>query len=104
MSLNKSVILVSFDVPVETKLERREYRVFHKHLKQSGYILLQQSLYIKMICAASYDSEYRALKKNAPASGTVLALPLTLNSFQKMVTVVGDKFDFASFSDEILCF
>lgn len=104
MPAEQNVMIVSFDVPVETKHDRREYRVFHKYLKQSGYVLLHQSLYIKMIRSSSFQHEYRELRMNAPNKGNVLALPLTLNAFRKMTAIAGENFDFESFSEEILCF
>ena len=102
--MERSVIMVSFDIPAETKPERRDYRVFHKYLKQSGFLMLQQSLYVKMITASSNKSEYHRLRKYAPVKGNVLVWSFSLNAFQKMTVVAGNNFDFHTLFDEILCF
>ena len=41
-------ILVMFDLPVQTSLDRREYTKFRKHLIKSGFFMLQESVYCKI--------------------------------------------------------
>ena len=37
-----------FDLPVETAAQRRDYRQFVKYLKQIGFIMFQESIYVKL--------------------------------------------------------
>ena len=41
-------ILVMFDLPVGTESERKNYRLFRKHLIKSGFLMLQESVYCKI--------------------------------------------------------
>ena len=37
-----------FDLPVDTEQQRRNYRVFRKYLIESGFVMMQQSIYTRM--------------------------------------------------------
>lgn len=41
------VVLVAFDLPTQTKKEKKIYRIFRFFLLRRGYIMLQYSLYYK---------------------------------------------------------
>ena len=42
-------LLVFFDLPVETVSQRKDYRLFRKHLIKEGYLMLQESVYAKLV-------------------------------------------------------
>ena len=42
-------ILVMFDLPMETSEERRNYRKFRKNLIKNGFIMMQESVYVKLV-------------------------------------------------------
>ena len=42
-------LMVFFDLPVETASQRREYRLFRKFLIKDGYLMLQESVYAKLV-------------------------------------------------------
>ena len=57
-----------FDLPMETKLELKNYRDFIKYLKSEGYIRLQYSVYSKLcINSDSAKTIEKRLIYNAPA-------------------------------------
>ena len=42
-------IMVFFDLPMETSRDRKEYTIFHKFLIKSGFIMMQKSVYSKLV-------------------------------------------------------
>lgn len=42
-------LLIFFDLPVETSKDRKEYTRFHKFLIKSGFIMMQKSVYSKLV-------------------------------------------------------
>ncbi|WP_394706819.1 CRISPR-associated endonuclease Cas2 [uncultured Bacteroides sp.] len=58
-------LLVFFDLPVETAKQRKEYRCFRHFLIKDGYLMLQESVYSKMVMDdANANSVILRLKKN----------------------------------------
>ena len=41
-------ILVMFDLPTETSEDRRNYRKFRKNLIKNGFIMMQESVYVRL--------------------------------------------------------
>ena len=41
--------MVLFDLPVLTERQRRDYREFRKYLIKSGFFMLQESVYCKLV-------------------------------------------------------
>lgn len=84
-------ILVFFDLPTETGEDRRSYRKFRKALVKNGFIMLQESVYCKMISSPSVEQSVRNLiRKNKPEKGLVQFLCVTEKQFSKMEYVVGE--------------
>ena len=97
------MILLLFDLPNETKEERREYTAFRKYLRRSGYFFIQKSVYVKMLCnVSSFHSELSDINEKAPKNGSVSLLPMNLNTFRNLQTVRGSGFDVDFFTSEIL--
>ncbi|WP_241957687.1 CRISPR-associated endonuclease Cas2, partial [Staphylococcus devriesei] len=42
-------VLLMFDLPVETKQQRRIYSKFRKRLIEDGFLMMQYSIYIKSV-------------------------------------------------------
>ena len=42
-------LIVFFDLPVVTSAERREYARFRKFLVRNGFVMMQESVYSKII-------------------------------------------------------
>ncbi len=84
-------MLVFFDLPTETAAERRNYRRFRKFLLQSGFLMLQESVYCKLLLNASAQSSMaEKIRKNKPPKGIVQMLTVTEKQFAKMEYVVGE--------------
>ena len=58
-------MLVFFDLPTETKQDRREYARFRRFLIKNGFIMLQESVYCKLLLhATAQHLVLNALYKN----------------------------------------
>ncbi len=83
-------VIVFFDLPVETSEERRNYRKFRKYLIKSGFLMLQESVYVKL--ALNYTQVEQIIsevKKEKPSKGLVQILSVTEKQFSKMEHVSG---------------
>lgn len=85
-------VLVFFDLPTNTMAEKREYRRFRKFLIRSGFIMLQKSVYSKLVLNTTAGNMVMAnTRKNKPKAGLVQMLSITENQFAKMEFVVGES-------------
>lgn len=83
-------MLVFFDLPVQTSKDRKEYRRFRKYLLSSGFLMMQESVYVKLALNYSIISRMKNnLEKNKPKNGLVQALVITEKQYAKMETIVG---------------
>lgn len=84
-------ILLFFDLPVTTALNRRNYRRFVKHLKKNGFAMMQESVYVKMcLNQSSANLSINTIKNNKPPAGNVFALIVTERQFGTIEFIVGD--------------
>ena len=69
----------------------KEYREFRKFLLKSGFIMMQESVYCKLVLNATVASAVIALvRKNKPAEGIVQAFLLTEKQFSKIEIITGE--------------
>lgn len=84
-------IIVFFDLPVGTSIERKDYRRFRKHLINNGFIMMQESVYVKLALNYSIvNSISKNLQKNKPKKGLVQLLVITEKQYARMETLVGE--------------
>lgn len=84
-------ILLFFDLPVLTAVQRRNYRRFVKLLKKNGFAMMQESVYVKMcLNQSSADVAILTVKNNKPPEGNVFALIVTERQFSSIEFIVGD--------------
>ena len=78
-------VLVMFDLPTLTSGDLREYRRFRKFLITSGFIMLQESVYCKLVQNSSVASTVTDnVRKNKPPEGLVQVLSVTERQYAKM--------------------
>ena len=83
-------VIVFFDLPVETKADRREYAKFRRKLIKSGFFMMQESVYSKIALNSNVASALcEEVRKIKPPKGLVQMLTVTEKQFSKMETVVG---------------
>ncbi|MBR1851345.1 MAG: CRISPR-associated endonuclease Cas2 [Bacteroidales bacterium] len=75
-------ILVFFDLPTETKQERKAAADFRKHLLGDGFTMFQFSIYVRH-CASreNADVHIRRLRAALPKHGQVGSLVITDKQF-----------------------
>ena len=78
-------IFVFFDLPTETKTERKKYTEFRKLLLRDGFSMFQFSIYLRH-CASRENAEVhiKRVKSWLPTEGYVGILMVTDKQFEQM--------------------
>jgi CRISPR-associated protein Cas2 len=85
-------MMVFFDLPTLTLEDKRNYRNFRKLLIKNGFIMLQESVYCRMMTSPSMENSLKKLiHDNKPPKGLVQSLTITEKQFIKMDYVVGEN-------------
>lgn len=81
------VLFVMFDLPTETKKQRKAYIMFRKNLLKNGFDMLQYSIYYRY-CFGIYSTEkYKKIAKDyAPknSAGSIRIMTITSKQFNDM--------------------
>lgn len=97
MSYRFMRIIVFFDLPVITAENRRNYSRFRKFLIKNGFIMLQESVYCRMVINQTVaGSVMSVIRSNRPPDGLVQVLSVTEKQFEKMEFITG------SFKSEVV--
>ena len=85
-------ILVFFDLPTETKKEKREASQFRKKLLKDGFAMFQFSIYMRF-CASRENANVhtKRVKINLPKKGHVGILTITDKQFGMMELFFSQK-------------
>ena len=85
-------ILVFFDLPTDTKKDRKAAAKFRKDLQGDGFTMFQFSIYIRH-CASreNMDVHIRRIKAALPEYGSVGILGITDKQFGDMQVFYGKK-------------
>ncbi len=85
-------LLVFFDLPTLTDKDKREYQKFHKYLVQNGFIMMQKSVYSKLVINNMTSAAVKQrIKNNLPPKGIVELLEITENQFSGIEYLVGEE-------------
>lgn len=83
-------VIVFFDLPTKTATDRRNYRKFRKTLITNGFIMMQESVYCRLVLNQSVEkSVISILEREKPDDGCVQVLSVTEKQFSKMDYIVG---------------
>ena len=92
MSYRFMRVLVMFDLPTESSIQRRNYRKFRKSLIKNGFIMMQESVYVKLAMnQGSADLIVKSIRKLCPEEGIVQVLQIIEKQFSKMEFLVGES-------------
>ena len=95
--------LVFFDLPTETTEDKRNYRKFRKALIKNGFIMLQESVYTRMLITPGMSNAIiESIRKSKPPAGLVMTLTVTEKQFSKMEFLTGEYHTDVIDSDERL--
>ena len=78
-------VFVSFDLPTETRQNRRDHARFRKQLKEDGFTMMQFSIYVRH--CNSYENaavHTKRVKGILPPAGEVIIFSLTDRQFGMM--------------------
>ena len=91
MSYRFMRMLVFFDLPTETNEQKRTYRKFRRVLIQNGFMMLQESVYTRLLLTPTAEQSVRnVIRKNRPSAGLVQMLTLTEKQFARMEYLTGE--------------
>jgi CRISPR-associated protein Cas2 len=84
-------MLVFFDLPTLTAEDRRNYRDFRKMLIRNGFLMLQESVYCKLLMNSTAQfAMAEIIRAYRPPSGVVQMLTVTEKQFAKMEYITGE--------------
>ena len=85
-------VLVFFDLPTETKKERKAYADFRKKLMKDGFNMFQFSIYVRHCSSAeNADVHIKRVKRSLPEFGHVGILCITDKQFGSIELFYGKK-------------
>ena len=84
--------IVFFDLPNIYAKDKRNYLKFRKYLINEGFIMMQESVYSKIVLN-SQQSEFLVdrLKKNAPKKGLIQVLTITEKQYAQIEYIIGQS-------------
>jgi CRISPR-associated protein Cas2 len=87
-------ILAMFDLPVMLPEERRAATQFRKDLLDSGYLMIQFSVYARpCVTFEQMEGHIAKIKPFIPEAGNVRLMFMTDEQWKKSFTVVGPNYD-----------
>lgn len=96
-------VLVFFDLPTETVEDKRAYRKFHKVLIRNGFLMMQESVYCRMLLTPSASKAVvDVIRKERPPDGIVQVMTVTEKQFEGMEYITGEWHSEVIDSDERL--
>ena len=85
-------IIVFFDLPTNTLEDKREYRKFRKFLIKKGFLMLQESVYVKLALNQTVaGSLASSVRDNSPTNGLVQMLIVTEKQYARMEFITGES-------------
>ena len=85
-------VLVFFDLPTETKKDRKNYTQFRKELMKDGFSMFQFSIYVRHCSSRENKNVHvKRVKKLIPERGSIGILSITDKQFGMMEIYEGHK-------------
>lgn len=84
--------LVFFDLPNIYIVDKRNYLKFRKFLITEGFIMMQESVYSKLVLNLQ-QSEFliERLKRHAPKNGLIQVLTITEKQYSQIIYISGQN-------------
>jgi CRISPR-associated protein Cas2 len=85
-------VIVMFDLPLTTIKQQRAYRTFRKWLIKSGFIMMQQSIYSKvMLNPTAAKFLVMQIKNNSADEGLIQVMTITESQYAGIECIVGNS-------------
>ena len=92
MSVKFMRMILYFDLPVLTKLDRRNYRKFRTLILSEGFIMQQESVYSKLLLNSTNVKLMKdKLVLAAPPKGLIELLVITEKQYHSIDMIVGSR-------------
>ena len=86
-------VLVMFDLPVLTDEERKKASRFRKELLDTGYLMIQFSIYARpCVSLEAMDSHIAKVKAITPEAGNVRLMFITDQQWGNSLTIIGPNY------------
>lgn len=83
--------MVFFDLPNVYAKDKRNYLKFRKFLLSEGFIIMQESVYSKIILNQQQaDLLFNRVRKNAPKKGIIQVLTITEKQYSQIEYIIGE--------------
>lgn len=83
-------VLIMYDLSFESPKRVKEYEIFRKRLKRMGFIMLQYSIYSKVVLnEAGYNKVIRNIHDDLPKYGNIRILKITEKQYESMAFLRG---------------
>lgn len=83
-------MIVFFDLPVVTPINKRAYTLFRRFLLHDGYDMIQYSIYGRIVNGMDGEEKHtKRLIANLPSKGSVRLLTVTEKQYASMKLLVG---------------
>ena len=84
--------IVFFDLPNVYAKDKRAYNLFRRYLINEGFIMLQESVYSKLVLNSEQSNLlYERIKKNAPSKGIIQLLTITEKQYARIEYIIGQS-------------
>ena len=95
----KYIALLFYDIPNSTKEQSYKYTKFRKYILSIGFVMLQQSVYVKSINSKhKYQLIKRDLTLASPSESNVRSLLITESVYNNLDLINGEQ----SFKEQII--
>lgn len=85
-------MILFFDLPRDTSNERKLATKFVKELKKDGFIMLQESVYCKLVLNGSSISFVKErIEQIKPKKGNIILLSITEKQFNSIEFILGES-------------
>lgn len=82
--------MVFFDLPNVYSKDKRNYQLFRKFLVHQGFIMMQESVYSKIVLNNQQSNLLiEKIKKQAPKRGLIQVLTITEKQYSQMKYIIG---------------
>lgn len=84
--------IVFFDLPNVYVKDKRNYILFRKFLLSEGFLMMQESVYSKIVLnSVQSDLLLKRIKRNAPNKGIIQVLTITEKQYATIEYIIGSN-------------
>lgn len=85
-------VVLFFDLPTTSKKDVRIYNDFRKYLIKNGYMMMQYSVYSKILPNRDSATKHiQVLKKQVPQNGHIRLMMITEKQYSNIDIIIGGK-------------